>query len=41
MKSDGVAVVVGRLRGLAAGYEEQSREALRALVMRRHETRGQ
>jgi len=28
----------GRLRGLAAGHEEQSREVLRALVKRRHET---
>jgi hypothetical protein len=29
------------LRGLRAGYVEQSREVLRALVKRRHETRGQ
>jgi hypothetical protein len=36
-----VDVALGCLRGLAAGYEEQSREVLRALVKRRHESRGQ
>jgi hypothetical protein len=40
LSPDEVAAALGCLRGLAAGYEEQSREALRALVMRRHETRG-
>jgi hypothetical protein len=38
---DEAAVALGCLRGLAAGYGEQSRELLRALVKRRHETRGQ
>jgi hypothetical protein len=37
---DDVTVALGCLRGLAAGYEEPSREVLRALVKRRHETRG-
>jgi hypothetical protein len=37
---DGVDVALGCLRGLSAGYGEQSREVLRALVQRRHETRG-
>ncbi len=34
-------MALGCLRGLVAGYEEQSREVLRALVKRRHELRGQ
>ena len=38
---DELALALGCLRGLAAGYGEQSREVLRALVKRRHETRGQ
>ena len=38
---DEAALALGCLRGLAAGYGEQSRELLRALVKRRHETRGQ
>jgi hypothetical protein len=38
---DEVAVASGCLRGLSAGYGEQSREVLRVLVKRRHETRGQ
>jgi hypothetical protein len=38
---DEAAVALGCLRGLAAGYGDQSREVLRALVKRRHETRGQ
>jgi hypothetical protein len=41
LSPDEVAVPTGCLRGLAAGYEEQSREVLRALVKRRHEQRGQ
>jgi hypothetical protein len=41
LTSDEIAVASGCLRGLPAGYEEQSREVLRALVKRRHETRGQ
>jgi len=41
MTADEVAVAAGCLRGLPAGIEEQSREVLRALVKRRHETRGQ
>ena len=41
MTADEVAVAWGCLRGLAAGYEEQSREVLRALVKRRHGARGQ
>ncbi len=36
-----VGIALGCLRGLRAGYEEQSREVLRALVKRRHGTRGQ
>jgi|SRR5436190_15134648 len=35
-----VDLALGCLRGLAEGYGEQSREALRALVKRRHGTRG-
>jgi hypothetical protein len=38
---DEVDVALGCLRGVASLYEEQSREVLRALVKRRHETRGQ
>jgi hypothetical protein len=38
---DEVSVAFGCLRGLAAGYIEQSREVLRTLVKRRHEARGQ
>ena len=38
---DEAAVALGCLRGLATGYGEQSREVLRALVKRRHGTRGQ
>jgi hypothetical protein len=38
---DEAAVALGCLRGLAAGYGEQSREVLQALVKRRHETQGQ
>jgi hypothetical protein len=38
---DEAAVTLGCLRGLSAGYGELSREVLRALVKRRHETRGQ
>ena len=38
---DEVSVALGCLRGLAAGYGEQSREVLRALVKRRHAARGQ
>ena len=38
---DEVALAFGCLRGLEAGYGEQSRGVLRALVKRRHETRGQ
>jgi hypothetical protein len=41
LSPDEVAVAFGCLRGLAAGYGKQSREVLRALVKRRHETRGQ
>jgi hypothetical protein len=41
LTSDEVSVAVGCMRGLAAGYEEHSREVLRAVVKRRHETRGQ
>ena len=37
---DEADVALGSLRGIAALYEEQSREVLRALVKRRHETRG-
>jgi hypothetical protein len=37
---DEATVALGGLRGLAAGYGEQSREVLRALVKRRPETRG-
>ena len=37
---DEVTLALGWLHGLAAGYGEQSREVLRALVKRRHETRG-
>jgi len=33
-------VALGCLRGLAAGYVEQSREVLRTLVKRRHDTPG-
>jgi hypothetical protein len=40
LSPDEVAVAFGSLRGLAAGYGEQSGEVLRALVRRRHETRG-
>jgi hypothetical protein len=40
LTADEIAVAVGSLRGLAAGYGEQSREVLRALVNRRHGTRG-
>ena len=36
-----VEVALGCLRGIAALYEEQSREVLRALMKRRHERRGQ
>jgi len=35
-----VEVSLGCVRGLAVGYPEHSREVLRALVKRRHETRG-
>jgi hypothetical protein len=38
---DEVDVALGCLRGLVGGLEEPSREVLRALVKRRHETRGQ
>jgi hypothetical protein len=38
---DEVDVALGCLRGVAALYEEQSREVLRALGKRRHESRGQ
>ena len=38
---DEVEVALGCVRGLAAGYPEHSREVLRALVKRRHGTRGQ
>lgn len=38
---DEVEVALGCLRGIAALYEEQSREVLRALVKRRHQSRGQ
>jgi hypothetical protein len=38
---DEVAVASGCLRGLAAGYGEQSREVLRAVVKRRHGWRSQ
>jgi hypothetical protein len=41
MTPDEAAVAFGCLRGLAAGYGEQSREVLRALVKRRHESLGQ
>jgi hypothetical protein len=41
LSADEAAVAFGCLRGLAAGYGEQSREVLRALVKHRHETRGQ
>jgi hypothetical protein len=41
LSPDEVVVALGGLRGLAAGYGEQSREVLRALVRRRHETPGQ
>jgi hypothetical protein len=41
LTADEVAVAAGCLRSLPAGYEEQSREVLRAPVKRRHETRGQ
>jgi hypothetical protein len=34
-------LALGCLRGLRAGYVEQAREVLRALVKHRHETRGQ
>jgi hypothetical protein len=37
---DEAAVALGCLRGLVAGYGEQSREVLRALVKRRHGLRG-
>jgi hypothetical protein len=37
---DEATVALGGLRGLAAGYGEQSREVLRAFVKRRPETRG-
>src|SRR5262245_39035987 len=40
LSPDEVAVASGCLRGLAAGYEEQSREVLWALAKRRHGTRG-
>jgi len=36
-----VDLALGCLRGIAAMYEDPSREVLRALVKRRHETRGQ
>jgi hypothetical protein len=36
-----VDVALGCLRGLRAGYVEQSRDVLRAMLKRRHETRGQ
>jgi hypothetical protein len=38
---DELVVAIGCLRGLRAGYSEPSREVLRALVKRRHGTRGQ
>jgi hypothetical protein len=38
---DEAGMALGCLRGLAAGFEEPSREVLRALVRRRHGTRGQ
>jgi hypothetical protein len=41
LTSDEIAVALGCLRGLAAGYGEESREVLRVLVKRRHGTRGQ
>ena len=41
LTADEVALAVGCLRGLRAGYGEQTREALRVVVKRRHETRGQ
>jgi hypothetical protein len=41
LSADELAVALGCLRGLAAGYGEQSREVLQVLVKRRHETRGQ
>ena len=37
---DEVVIALGCLRGLA-GYGDQSREVLRAMVKRRHDTRGQ
>jgi hypothetical protein len=37
---DEVAIALGCLRGLSAGYGDESRELLRALVKRRHGTRG-
>jgi hypothetical protein len=36
-----VDMALGCLRDISALYEEPSREVLRALVKRRHETRGQ
>jgi len=41
LTADETVLALGCLRGLQAGYGEQSREVLRALVKRRHETRGQ
>jgi len=41
LTSDEVTVALGCLRGLAAGYGEESREVLRAVVKRRHGSRGQ
>jgi hypothetical protein len=38
---DEVGVALGCLRGLASGYEDPSRDVLRALVRRRHGSRGQ
>jgi len=38
---DEVDVALGCLRGIAALYEDPSRDVLRALVRRRHEARGQ
>src|SRR5262249_36991727 len=38
---DEATAALGCLRGIEALYEEQSREVLRALVKRQHETRGQ
>jgi len=41
MTADEPAVAAGCLRGLPAGIGEQSREVLRTLVKRRHESCGQ